>query len=88
MAEGHRSRSAVCVVYNIDLRVALVEGMQVGKSVFTHQLTRYFTLRHGLASVAGHRRLSMQDRKGKGGGHAFAALSVGSRRVVNNRNVI
>ena len=53
-----------------------------------HQITSHFTLRHGLASVAGHRRLCMQSCQGNGGGHAFAALSVGSRRVVNNQNVM
>ena len=53
-----------------------------------HQITRHFTLRHGLASVARHRRLCIRGRESKGGGHAFAALTVGSRRVVNNRDVI
>ena len=38
--------------------------------------------------MAGHRRLCIRGRESKGGGHAFAALTVGSRRVVNNRDVI
>ena len=38
--------------------------------------------------MARHRRLCIRGRESKGGGHAFAALTVGSRRVVNNRDVI
>jgi len=68
--------------------LALTAACRQGHQRVQRRLTSHFTLRHGLASVAGHRRLYMQSRQGNGGGHAFAALSVGSRRVVNNQNVI